>query len=221
MNESVEQNVTLERVAPVADWRKRYDDVKAELEALMAAHNVQVKIRRIDSRPDIVDSTKEDSNWQRDALHCAFDVVRLSPKYPGHEFIVYQGFYSAGSGHGIPDTLAKFKAAYRRGKNRDGHMSDRDLEIAFNTRNGRRTLWLDPILKTVQSHWVPDAVDIVQSILMDATGDSFEDWCGNIGADTDSRRALKQWEACRESDRVMRVIFESDFDKARDLAMEF
>lgn len=210
----------LEQVAPVKDWRDRYAEVKAGLQALMAAHNVRVDIRRIDARPDCVDSTQEDSNWSKGSLHFAFDLVRTHPASK-RDFIVYQGFYSAGCGHGIPETYAKFRAAYLKGRGRDSFMSERDLETAFSKRNGPRTIWLEPILKAVQSNWKPDPVDIVQSVLMDATDDSFKDWCDSIGADTDSRRALKNWEACRESDRITRLIFAVDFDKARELANEF
>lgn len=47
----------------------------------------------------------------------------------------------------------------------------------------------------------PQSLDVLQSLGSDAQLglDTFEDFCGNLGYDTDSRKALKAWEACRDT----------------------
>ena len=45
----------------------------------------------------------------------------------------------------------------------------------------------------------PEAKEVLNSLLMDATcaGESFEDFCGNCGYDTDSRKAERIYKACQ------------------------
>lgn len=45
----------------------------------------------------------------------------------------------------------------------------------------------------------PTAADVLSCLISDAqAGDyTFEQWCGDMGYDTDSRKALATWEACR------------------------
>jgi len=45
----------------------------------------------------------------------------------------------------------------------------------------------------------PTAADVLDSLAMDATTDTFEDWADNIGYDKDSRKAYATWEACRRT----------------------
>lgn len=45
----------------------------------------------------------------------------------------------------------------------------------------------------------PEAADVLASIVMDARlgAESFEDFCGELGYDTDSRKAYASWEDCK------------------------
>ena len=45
----------------------------------------------------------------------------------------------------------------------------------------------------------PDAATVLDSLSLDASyaGDTFEDFCGDMGLDTDSRKALRLYRACR------------------------
>lgn len=49
----------------------------------------------------------------------------------------------------------------------------------------------------------PEAEDVLDCLAMDAAGienaRSFEDWCGDYGYDTDSRRAEKTFKACQKA----------------------
>lgn len=47
----------------------------------------------------------------------------------------------------------------------------------------------------------PEALDVLYSLFIDASiaRESFEDWCADLGYDTDSRQALETYLACQES----------------------
>lgn len=54
----------------------------------------------------------------------------------------------------------------------------------------------------------PKSEDVLSSLLMDAsdTGETFEDWCGTFGEDTDSRRALALYLLLQENAKKLRVF---------------
>jgi hypothetical protein len=139
-----------------------------------------------------VDSRPDDAEWHKDSCHAAFDVLHNGRK-------VYSGHYSAGKLAAIPDTLQAF---------------DRRQSVA-------KTQWESDILECVRRVWLPESVDVIQSLLSSATEESFDEWCGDYGSDTDSRKALATWETCREIERVMRRVFGAYFETAQDIAREF
>lgn len=56
---------------------------------------------------------------------------------------------------------------------------------------------------------LPSAADVVNSCLMDsdACSMSFAQWCDELGYDTDSRQALKTYEACQENgDKLFSIL---------------
>lgn len=56
---------------------------------------------------------------------------------------------------------------------------------------------------------VPKAADVLYFLASDARGadQSFEDWCGDYGADTDSRSAFATWQACAAmAPRLLRFL---------------
>lgn len=55
----------------------------------------------------------------------------------------------------------------------------------------------------------PDALSIVHSFWMDASGadETFDDWCLNLGYDTDSRKALETYLACQSTSVALRQGF--------------
>lgn len=55
----------------------------------------------------------------------------------------------------------------------------------------------------------PCAASVLYSLVSDgaAIDQSFTDWCDELGYDTDSRKALQTYEACCESGRKLREVF--------------
>lgn len=70
----------------------------------------------------------------------------------------------------------------------------------------------------------PDFANVLQGLVMDSEGvevDTFEEWADNYGYDTDSRKAEKIYEACREIARdLRRVLGQKLIDEARELTKE-
>lgn len=62
----------------------------------------------------------------------------------------------------------------------------------------------------------PTAGDVLSCLVMDATGvensTSFEDWCSDYGYDSDSRKTLKTYKACKKVVVKVRRLLGEDFD---------
>lgn len=71
---------------------------------------------------------------------------------------------------------------------------------------------------------LPDFADVLYGLLMDSEAydsDTFEEWADNYGYDTDSRKAEKIYDACREIARDLRcVLGQKLIDEARELTKE-
>lgn len=60
----------------------------------------------------------------------------------------------------------------------------------------------------------PTLYDVFCSLKADATmGETFHDWCGNYGYDTDSRKAMETYIACQESENESRKLLGSDWTR--------
>jgi hypothetical protein len=197
----------------VPDWRAEYAAKRKALADLMEAHKVTVTATRVDKRPDVF---KDDSDWHKDSCHAAFDVLQNGR-------VIYSGHYSAGSLAALPDTFTAFQQAYGDGLRKvrmtfgekQGLSGNRlpavgmpDIRKTFDRRQSMaKTSWESDVLDVVRRAWLPESVDVIQSLLSSATDDSFESWCGDCGYDTDSRKAEKIYFDCRECERVMRRCF--------------
>lgn len=63
----------------------------------------------------------------------------------------------------------------------------------------------------------PTLYDVLTSLKADATyGESFADWCANLGYDTDSISARETYFACQQSEDESRKFFGSDWPKLVD-----
>lgn len=64
----------------------------------------------------------------------------------------------------------------------------------------------------------PDAAGVLECLLSDASGadQSLEDWCGDLGYDTDSRKAERTWKACQRCALRLRRLLGSDFQRFMD-----
>ncbi len=60
----------------------------------------------------------------------------------------------------------------------------------------------------------PKAIDVLDCLLSDASyaDESFEDYCANLGYETDSRTARKSWKATIKNAAKLRVFLGADFD---------
>jgi hypothetical protein len=62
----------------------------------------------------------------------------------------------------------------------------------------------------------PTPADVLYCLLADVSGfenaRSFEDWCGDYGYDTDSRKAEKTWKAIEKQVPKLRRLLGDDFD---------
>lgn len=66
----------------------------------------------------------------------------------------------------------------------------------------------------------PSAADLLHGLISDAGAmdQTFEDWCFNLGMDTDSRKALETYLACQEGGaRLIKVIGYDAFNALRGL----
>lgn len=68
------------------------------------------------------------------------------------------------------------------------------------TVNGKRRELSTPFSQGSAHVKPPTAADVLSCLLMDAraAGSTFEDWCADLGYDSDSRKAERVWDACRK-----------------------
>lgn len=215
-----EQLATDSDVAPkvesVPAWRLEYLAKRKALAELMEAHKVTVESERVDARPD-------GDTWNKDSSHAAFRVLHNGR-------FAFKGHYSAGSLASLPDDLKAYRAAYTKGLKGKRFIDGEFMPVAVSQtvrkawekrQAGNYTIDESKVAEIVRRAWLPESVDVIQSLLSDATEESFDEWCRNFGYDTDSRKALAMWETCREIDRVMRRCFGAYYESAQEIAREF
>src|SRR5262249_20478447 len=61
----------------------------------------------------------------------------------------------------------------------------------------------------------PNAEDVMEALCSDASSaeNSFENWCGDYGYDTDSRRAERTYQAVQKQTAKLRRLLGDDFDR--------
>lgn len=70
---------------------------------------------------------------------------------------------------------------------------------------------------------VPTAAAVLASLLSDAqcAADTFEDFCSNLGYDTDSRKALETYLACQATGTAMRRFLGEHYQAVCDAAADY
>lgn len=70
--------------------------------------------------------------------------------------------------------------------------------------------WVD--LEKQRKPIAPHAADVLYSLILDSSAcdQSFDDWCGDFGYDTDSRKALETYLACQENSSKLRKVFNGE-----------
>lgn len=68
----------------------------------------------------------------------------------------------------------------------------------------------------------PHPADVLHSLILDsdAAEQTFAQWCGEFGYDTDSREALATYEACQENTDKLRRVFDSEAREALQNALQ-
>jgi len=61
----------------------------------------------------------------------------------------------------------------------------------------------------------PDAASVISALVSDAHAgaDTFEDFCSELGYDTDSRKAERVWRSCQRLNRQLRQLLGADFEQ--------
>jgi hypothetical protein len=61
----------------------------------------------------------------------------------------------------------------------------------------------------------PDAASVISALLSDANAGAgtFEEFCSDMGYDSDSRKAEKTWRACKRINPQIRRLLGADFDQ--------
>lgn len=151
--------------------------------------------------PLLARTDRSASEWDKSAVHFQY-VLTIGRTTRTGEF-------SAGSAH--PDRWIDENPSMlvRQAVRRDGPKWRR---LAINA----------GLLEAERAKFRPEAVDIFGSLLSDADGDlsSFEEWCGNLGYDTDSRKALAAFESCQKTAAALRAMLGDRFDEACELARQ-
>lgn len=89
------------------------------------------------------------------------------------------------------------------------------VSVEYHTGKGHRTLRGKKLgFRPCLADWKnskptnPDLAELVHCLLLDssASDQSFSDWCGNYGYDTDSRKALDTYLACQKAGHDLRSI---------------
>lgn len=152
----------------------------------------------VNSRPN------DSSDWSKDALHFAYTLLddKRNP--------VVTGFYSVGSAH--PGTWAKKSDAACRelGIRSPGYLvrnAVRELNSkGLNPRSVYAESLRAPIITAFKAAAPIPLGQLLESLHCDISSadQSFEDWCGDFGMDTDSRKAHKMYEICRDTFFAMR-----------------
>lgn len=202
-----------------------YALARVELLAMMESAGLTIEIDRIAKRTD--GGLGNDDKWNREAGHVRARFY-LRPKH-----VLHTMEYSAGVGNLIPRTFEGFKSAFEVGRKltRFPSWPKPDLRAAFQLSQrlamGAKRMTLHeesesmPVIEAVKAAWLPAPVDLLQCLLSDSTDESFESWCDSFGIVWSTCKAHAAWKACRESDRVARMIFGRDYDIARDIAQRF
>lgn len=107
-----------------------------------------------------------------------------------------------------------------------GYLKAQHISSEFSKRADiYRALGIKPVIanESVQVFIkIPRVRDILHSLYMDysCSQGTFEDFCSNMGYDTDSRRALDTYLACQESGAKLRKIMKSENHLERIAAWE-
>jgi len=79
------------------------------------------------------------------------------------------------------------------------------------------------IIAAKRQKLAPTLPGVLYSLLMDSSayGQTFEDWCGDLGYDSDSRKAEEIFKACEATGRKLSKIDTEVIEQARELLQDY
>ncbi len=189
--------LNLEEVQPLtlADWAK--------------ARNLVLSAQNIGARPD------NSVEWSKDAIHFS---VTLQTTDKVVNPVLWIGCYTVGSAH--PEMWARksVRECHAEGVTAPGFVARKAGRELKEFHGHQRSLYAEGFREQIVTAYKEAApiplVDVLDSLRMDAMGadQSFEDWAGEYGMETDSRKALAMYEQCRDVLNSLRRYSAEDFD---------
>ncbi len=178
----------------LADWAKRM--------------NLTITAQNVDSRPDAAAA-----DWSPHAIHFS---VTLQTTDKVLNPVLWRGCYSVGSAYPEMWARKKQRDCDAEGIKPPGAFVKVDLRKLANEHP--RSIYAEGIREKIVVAYKKAApisvVDVLDSLRMDAMGadQPFEDWAGDYGHDTDSRKALAMYEQCRDILHALQRYSRADFD---------
>lgn len=88
----------------------------------------------------------------------------------------------------------------------------------------KNTLAYEAWAKDAFKPQAPHAADVLHSLLLDSTASdqSFNDWCGDMGMDSDSIKAFSTYQACCAIGESLRKLFNrTELEALRDMVQDY
>lgn len=198
----------------------------AQFTAFAESLGLEMTAQSVATRPDMVGREDE---WHKDASHFLVTLTRL-PEGADPERspnVVWTGFYSTGAAH--PLIWARKAAKTAAGRTKLGYQGRQAVQHLRDYRGygARRSLFHDQALQALKGIYRAKAPLDIGDVLISLQCDSreweatFEDWCANLGYDTDSRKALEIFEACQNTAKtLLRALGREHFDSFMRLEEE-
>lgn len=177
-----------------------YRTTEVELGRLVEAAGLRMTATPT-TRPDAAD-------WSKDALH--FSVALTVPGKPALPAFVTS--YSAGFGLAVDH----FARNTKPGAAFNSIGAEVKRAIREDGQGWLRRVHYDGLKQRIRDRYRPNLADVVSCLCRDADGelDSFDDWCSDLGMDSDSRKALAMFEQCQKTRAWLRRALGDKFELA-------
>ncbi len=158
------------------------------------------------SAVNIPDRAEQDSNWSDGMIHFSVTITRQDG------VPLWRGNYSLGSAH--PFIWAKER--YKRKAGPIAH-AIRNLKTVPGGEHSKSIYAEEQMKVIIQAFKTAAPLElggILESLHCDISGvdQPFDDWADDLGMDSDSRRALRMYEACRETRAAFLSLPPADFE---------
>lgn len=167
------------------------------------------------SAVNISDRPEQDSDWSDGMIHFSVSITRTNGLF------LWRGNYSVGSAHPL-SWARRVKLTMRKRGRGSVPANQRVVETWIREYDSnpqrQRTIHGVELAEKIRERFKVCAPlelgDILQSLHCDISGvdQPFNDWASDLGMDSDSRRALRMFEACRETRASFLSLPVADFE---------